>query len=232
MMVKLETIAVTARQCKKLRAAAVIVAKSRHTPLRVYFRVVKDEEGKKPKVPSKTTRDTACKKHLLVQVQATMRRRIITHKSMGRVRLAEGPLRKAHPRGVACYMQPTGTTRPPPAGFNPLTVTPLVTMPQDIGFTRPLDLMTGSKAHVRWELSELLDRRRAMDEDLEAMDDNLDRWRRLARFHPPGTPQHPTLVALEQQELATRPARQVIQANIDRLNARLAARPYVARLSV
>jgi hypothetical protein len=105
-------------------------------------------------------------------------------------------------------------------------------MPQDIGFTRPLDLMTGSKAHVRWELSELLDRRRAMDEDLEAMDDNLDRWRRLARFHPPGTPQHPTLVALEQQELATRPARQVTEANIDRLNAILAARPYVARLSV
>jgi len=97
-MVKRETIAVTQRQCKDLRAAAVRKATAANAPLVDYFRTVQGD------VPDRTTSDTPCANHRLVEVQAVLRRLVITHESSGRVMLDPGPLRVAHPRGVACYM--------------------------------------------------------------------------------------------------------------------------------
>lgn len=97
-MVKRETIAVTQKQCKDLRAAAVRKARRANKPLVDYFRTVKGD------VPDRTTSDTPCANHRLVEVQASLRRLVIKHKSSGRVKLHPGPLRVAHPRGVACYM--------------------------------------------------------------------------------------------------------------------------------
>lgn len=109
--VKLETIAVTAMQYKRLKAAATAHAKKAKLPLRTCFRPVRGT------VPPRTMSDTACRNHRLVTVMASLRREVIKHKSMGRVRLGTSALQRLHPRGVACYMHPPlgGDTRRRPS---------------------------------------------------------------------------------------------------------------------
>jgi hypothetical protein len=102
----MEVIAVTGRQATALRRAAEKRAKGRGTKGNVaaYFQLV---EGA---VPKKTNSGSSCARHRLVRVVRGLRKAAnINHKAMGRVVFARGTrLARKHPRGVACYMMPSG----------------------------------------------------------------------------------------------------------------------------
>jgi hypothetical protein len=93
-MVRLETIAVTEAQFKHLRVAAVRSAWQASAPLTSYFQVV---------TGTVAVEGEGGTGQRLVRVHAAIRKRVINHESRGRVPLVEAKLRRAHPRGVACY---------------------------------------------------------------------------------------------------------------------------------
>jgi hypothetical protein len=104
----METIAVTQDQIKALLAEAKRRAKKTKVEggYKAYFRRVRG------KVPSETDNKTSCAGHKLVRVVCGLRERAgIVHKSQGKVHFApKTKLARDHPRGVACFMEPSGMT--------------------------------------------------------------------------------------------------------------------------
>lgn len=103
-MVKRETIAVNSSQATALHTAVkrhIKMTKSkRRRSVGDYFRRIPG------KVPAMTTNGTHCANHRLVEVQVAIRRRVIKHKSRGRVVVGgKGGSRR---RSVACYARRGG----------------------------------------------------------------------------------------------------------------------------
>jgi hypothetical protein len=199
----METIAVTQDQTKALLAEAKRRAKRTKVEggYKKYFKHVRG------KVPSETDNKTSCAGHRLVRVVCGLRKCAgIVHKSRGNVHFApRTKLARDHPRGVACFMEPSGTPNQRIwhlAGMVP----PWVQDGEYVGF-RPVrhgrDLMAGSRSR----LDEMLNRAYA---DLEAFEYDTD------NEEPDGTISD------------ANPQRMLIMDRINNLTAIVMAEPYIA----
>jgi hypothetical protein len=199
----METIAVTQDQAKALLAEAKRRAKKTKVEggYETYFKRVRG------KVPSETDNKTSCAGHRLVRVVCGLRERAgIVHKSQGKVRFAlRTKLAREHPRGVACFMEPSG--RPERGNWILAGLVPPLVQEGEYQGLRQVrhgrDLMAGSRAR----LNEMLERAYADLEEFEYDSDNEE---------PDGTISD------------ANPQRMLIMDRINNLNAILDAEPYIA----